>query len=308
MTPVLYALVPVFLAIVAGFLLRASLMPDEAHWVGLERLTYYVLFPALIIESLATADLARIPAFGVGAALFIAIILMSLLLVIARPLLMRQLHLGGPAFTSVFQGATRWNSVVGIAVAGSLYGDIGIALASVAMVAMIPVLNVINVAVLARHAAAKPPTPRAFALALAANPMIWSCAAGIALWLMQPPIPDAAHGFARMLGQAAVALGLLQVGSGLRIEELYRPRAVTLMTTALKLALMPALAAAFGLAFGLRGASLAVVVACAAVPSASNAYILARQMGGDAPLVAQIVTLQTIVAVVTMPALLALVA
>jgi len=308
MAPVVSALLPVFLAIVAGFLLRHSLMPEEAHWVGLERLTYYVLFPALIIESLATADLARIPAFGVGAALFIAILVMSILLVVIRPMLMRQLHIGGPAFTSVFQGATRWNSVVGIAVAGSLYGEIGIALCSVAMVAMIPVLNVINVTILVRHAAAKPPSARDFAWTLAANPMIWSCAAGIALWLVHPPLPDAAHGFARMLGHAAVALGLLQIGSSLRLEELYRPRAVTLMTTALKLALMPALAIAFGLAFGLDGASLAVVVACAAVPSASNAYVLARQMGGDAPLVAQIVTLQTIVAVVTMPALLAIVA
>lgn len=308
MTPVFSALLPVFLAIIAGFLLRRSLMRDEAHWVGLERLTYYVLFPALIIETLATADLGKIPAFGVGAALFVAVILMSLLLVATRPMLMRQLGIGGPAFTSVFQGATRWNSVVGIAVAASLYGDIGIALSSVAMVAMIPVLNVLNVGILARHAAAKPPSASEFVWALIANPMIWSCAIGIGLWLVRPPMPEAVHGFARMLGQSALALGLLQVGSGLRIEELYRPRAVTLMTTALKLALMPALALGLGLAFGLSGASLAVVVACAAVPSASNAYILARQMGGDAPLVAQIVTLQTIVAVLTMPALLAFVA
>jgi malonate transporter and related proteins len=308
MTLALSALVPVFLAIIAGFLLRRSLMPDEAHWVGLERLTYYVLFPALIIEAMATADLGKIPALGVGAALFLSIIAMSVLLVAIRPMLMKRLEISGPAFTSVFQGATRWNSVVAIAIAASLYGEIGIALSSVALVAMIPVLNIINVAILVRHAASRPPTAREFAWTLISNPMIWSCAVGIVLWLLAPPIPAALHGFARMLGQAALALGLLQVGSGLRIEELYRPRAVTLVTTALKLALMPALAASLGLAFGLSGANLAVVVACAAVPSASNAYILARQMGGDAPLVAEIVTVQTILAVLTMPALLAFVA
>jgi malonate transporter and related proteins len=308
MTPILSALLPVFLAIVAGVLLRHWVIREEAHWVGIERLTYYVLVPALLIETLSTADLAKVPALGVGAALFIAIILMSLLLVVVRPVLMRRLGVNGPAFTSVFQGATRWNSMVGLAVAGSLYGEIGIALASVAIVAMIPVLNVINVGVLVRHAASKPPRAGDIAWALVSNPFIWSCAVGIALWLVHPPIPQPVHTFAKMLAQPALPLGLLQVGSGLRIEDICRPRAVTWMATALKLAVMPALAIAFGLAFGLSGTNLSVVVACAAVPSASNAYILARQMGGDAPLVAEIVTLQTVVAVVTMPALLALVA
>jgi malonate transporter len=49
-----------------------------------------------------------------------------------------------------------------------------------------------------------------------------------------------------------------------------------------------------------------VVVCCASVPSASNGYILARQMGGDAPLLAQILTVQTILAVLTMPIFIAL--
>ena len=76
----------------------------------------------------------------------------------------------------------------------------------------------------------------------------------------------------------------------------------------LKLVVMPAIAIALGLAFGLSGASLGVVACCAAVPAASNAYILARQLGGDAPLMAQILTLQTMLAVFTMPVVIALVA
>jgi malonate transporter and related proteins len=307
MVPAFSALLPVFLAILAGCLLRYTLLPDEAHWVGLERLTYYVLTPALIIEALATADLGRIPALGVGAALFIATIIMSALLIVGQPMLMQRLRINGPSFTSVFQGATRWNSMVAIAVAGSLYGDIGIALIAVAMVAMIPILNIVNVWILARNATAMPLALKDLAKAIAGNPMIWSCAAGGALCVLQLPIPQPVHGFADMLGRAAIALGLLTAGSGLEIHELYRPRPAALVTTALKLALMPAFAIAFGLAFRLSGASLAVVAAAAAVPTASNAYVLARQMGGDAPLVAQILTLQTIVAVVTMPLILSLV-
>ena len=47
---------------------------------------------------------------------------------------------------------------------------------------------------------------------------------------------------------------------------------------------------------------------CSAVPTSASAYVLARQMGGDAPLLAQIITLQTILAAITMPVAIALAA
>jgi hypothetical protein len=74
----------------------------------------------------------------------------------------------------------------------------------------------------------------------------------------------------------------------------------------LKLILMPVLAVTLALWFGVSGANLAIVTACSAVPASSSAYVLARQMGGDAPLLAQIITLQTILAAVTMPVFIAL--
>jgi predicted permease len=40
------------------------------------------------------------------------------------------------------------------------------------------------------------------------------------------------------------------------------------------------------------------------VPTAAASYILARQMGGDAPLMAEIATLQTVLAMLTMPLIL----
>ena len=71
---------------------------------------------------------------------------------------------------------------------------------------------------------------------------------------------------------------------------------------------MPVLAVALALWFGLSGQNLVIVTACSAVPASSSAYVLARQMGGDAPLLAQIITLQTILAAITMPIAIALVA
>src|SRR6266853_2662918 len=217
------ALLPVFLLIVLGFVLKRSLMRLETQWHGLERLTYYVLFPALLIQTLVKADLSSVPVAGVGGALLLSALVMSLLCLSLRPGLSR-FAVDGPAFTSIFQGATRWQTYVALAVSGNLHGEIGLALASVAMVAIIPLVNVFSVAVF------------------------------------------------------------------------------------LKLILMPVLAIALALWFGLSGSNLSIVAACSAVPASSSAYVLARQMGGDAPLLAQIITLQTILAAVTMPIAIALAA
>jgi predicted permease len=44
-----------------------------------------------------------------------------------------------------------------------------------------------------------------------------------------------------------------------------------------------------------------VVVVTASVPSAPAGYVLARQMGGDAALLAEMLTVQILAAAVTMP-------
>ena len=89
-------------------------------------------------------------------------------------------------------------------------------------------------------------------------------------------------------------------------KALFRPSLARRVGVFLKLVLMPVIAVALALWFGLSGSNLAIVAACAAVPTSSSAYVLARQMGGDAPLLAQIITLQTILAAITMPIAIAL--
>jgi malonate transporter len=145
---VIAALLPVFLLIVLGVVLKRTLMRLDTQWHGLERLTYYVLFPMLLIQTLVKADLTKVPVGGVGGALFLSALAMSLLCLVLRPALDR-FDIGGPAFTSIFQGATRWQTYVALSVSANLFGDAGLALATVAMVAIIPLVNVLSVGVLA---------------------------------------------------------------------------------------------------------------------------------------------------------------
>ena len=119
-------------------------MRPETQWHGLERLTYYVLFPALLIQTLVKADLTKVPVAGVGGALLLSV-LADVAVVPRAAAPARPRSVDGPAFTSIFQGATRWQTYVALAVSGNLFGDLGLALASVAMVAIIPLVNVFSV-------------------------------------------------------------------------------------------------------------------------------------------------------------------
>src|ERR1700754_2277331 len=180
MEAVIAALLPVFILIVLGVVLKRTLMRLDTQWHGLERLTYFVLFPMLLIQTLVKADLSKVPVAGVGGAMLMSALAMSLLCLALRPALGR-LGIDGPAFSSIFQGATRWQTYVALSVSANLCGDVGLALASVAMVAIIPLVNVFSVAVLAHYASPEKQSVRAIVMTVVRNPLIWACAIGLAI-------------------------------------------------------------------------------------------------------------------------------
>ena len=181
-----------FLLIVLGAVLKRTLMRLETQWHGLERLTYYVLFPMLLIQTLVKADLSSVPVAGVGGALLLSALAVSLLCLALRPLLAR-CGIDGPAFTSIFQGATRWQTYVALSVSGNLFGNTGLALASVAMVAIIPMVNVFSVAVLAHYASPEKQSVRTIVMTVLRNPLIWACAIGLAINVIHVPLPKIWH-------------------------------------------------------------------------------------------------------------------
>jgi len=103
-----------------------------------------------------------------------------------------------------------------------------------------------------------------------------------------------------LLGSAALALGLLSVGAALKLEASGNLHLVVLTST-LKLIGIPLLIAAWTWVFGVEGLPRTVAIIVGSVPTATSSYILARQLGGDAELMAVLVTATTLAAMVTMP-------
>jgi hypothetical protein len=294
------SLVAVFLVIALGWLLRRHIITDETGWVAFERISYFVLNPALIFGTLAMADLGAIPFLRLGGALVAPLLVLVALMLALRERIQALLRTDGPGFTSVFQGVVRWNSFVALAIAGNLLGKEGILLSAVAIAAMIPIINVISVYVLQRHGTAGGSVLKS----VLTNPFVLSALGGILFNLLAIPLPAALQMSIGILGQCALGAGLILVGVGLRLDHIQRPNAALIGGTAFRLIAAPLLAFVFAKLFMLTPNAMLVALICYGVPTASGSYLLARQIGGDAPLMAAIITAQTLGAMLTLPALL----
>ncbi|NMG14990.1 AEC family transporter, partial [Aromatoleum bremense] len=267
----LLLLLPDFSLILLGAGLRRRLVPDGAFWAGVERLVYFILFPALLFNAMAGADLdpgKALPLFLAGLGVMVAGFVLGWL---GRPLM----GLDAIGFASRLQCAYRFNTYIGIAVAGKLHGAAGVAMMGALCGAMVPFANIMAVGMLARHGQG------GLLRELMRNPLVLATLAGLAVNLSGVALAEPFQFFLKRLGDAAVALGLLAVGSALRWGEAGGRWAGSAWLVSVKLMLLPALAWALGRQFGLAGIAFDTLVMFAALPSASSAYILAMRMGGD---------------------------
>lgn len=291
------ALGPLFLLILLGAVLGYWRWPSDTFWPHMERLIYFVLFPAMLVETLATADVSQVPVGRLALVLLGAMALFGLLLWRLRG----WLQLTPAAFTSVFQGAVRFNTYVGVAGAAALHGSLGATTAAVAVALMVPVVNVMCVASFVAAGTLGGASVGKSAMALIKNPLILACLAGIGLNLSGVGLPGWSQDTVALLGRAALPLGLVAVGVALRPAALLRLDRGVLATNSVKLLLMPALVLALTWILQLDPVSRDVALLFAALPTATSAYILARQLGGDAELMAAIITGQTLLAMLTLP-------
>jgi predicted permease len=289
-------ILPNFVLILLGLALARRFAYGREFWEGVEKLVYYVLFPALLFRSLATAKLDFAQAGWLIAAACAFTVAGFALSLLARPLfrLEPQLH------ATASQCGYRFNTYIGLAIAGSLFGSEGVALAALLLGVMIPLANFGAVAVLASQ------SDRGFLRELAQHPLVLSTLAGFAWNLAGLPLAGFADQTLALLGQTALPAGLLSVGAAMRIERGQGPVGAHAWWLATKLVMVPAIAWALAIALGLSGIEASVLMLCAALPTATNAYILAVRMTGDGRAVATQITVGTILSMVSIPAWMAL--
>jgi predicted permease len=284
-------ILPNFVLIVIGLVLARRFDFGRDFWDGLEKLVYYVLFPALLFRSLATAriDFRETGMLVMAALLFtLAGFVLSLA---AGPLF----RLDRKFLATGSQCGYRFNTYVGLAIAGSVFGTPGVALAALLLGVMIPLANFLAVAMLAAHG------KHGFLYELVTHPLLVSSVVGLAWNAAGLPLPGFADQTLNLLAVTALPAGLLSVGAAMRIERGQGSVGAHVWWLTVKLVAVPLVAWGLIRLFGFQGVDAKVLLLCAALPTASNAYILAVRMTGDGRAVATQITVGTILSMLTIP-------
>lgn len=289
-------LLPDFALILFGYLLRRLDYFSGEFWLGLEKFIYFVLFPPLLFRALAGREidlLGSVPMLLAGVGFTCAGIALGYL---ARYLF----QLSQPSFASGIQCAFRFNSYVGFAVIGSIDGQAGIAAIALLFGLMIPLVNVVSVSMLAKH------SQQGMWRELASNPLILGIIVGAGSSLAGFKPPQWLMHSIGPLADAALPLGLMTVGAGLRFAEWQRQPGLIVYWSSVKLLAVPAVAILLTYLLPLGEIQRHAVLVMATLPAATSSYILAVRMGGDGQLAAALVTATTLAAMLTMPLCLSL--
>jgi malonate transporter len=284
-------IIPIFLLILLGVAMRRWFGMREDFWPQMDRLIYFVFFPALLFSTLShfETDFGTATPMLVVAALFMCC---GISLGYAAKYLF---HAPAKVFAATFQSSFRFNSYVGLAVAGGLHGQEGLAAIGLLMGFMVPLANVASVLMLARHSESH------WLKEVLLNPLIIATAGGIAFSLAGLHLPKTFDAVLALLAQASLPLGLVAVGAGLRVQGIHGHPGTLWYGVVVKLLALPAIAWGLASAFKLSGVYFDIAVLLASLPVSTVAYVLAKRMGGEGDTIAAQVMLSTLLSALTLP-------
>lgn len=290
---IINTLIPIFFLIALGYFFKHIKFPHEDFWKYLDTFNYYILFPALLIYKLSTAQTQDINSFNFILSAIISLIILSILLILYNKFFSFENH----SFTSIYQGSVRFNTYVFLALVSSLLGDEGLVLALILITFLIPMINVFCISIFSIYLPTTKITLLSFIKSILKNPLILSCIFGGSLNFFSIRLPFLVENTLSIISTAALPLGLLSVGVGLHLSSILTTKSALFLSSSAKLLVLPIIMFAFGKLFNLQSNELSVLVLYACMPTASSGYILARQLGGDLKLISSIVSIQTILSI-----------
>ncbi|MBO3658346.1 AEC family transporter [Acinetobacter haemolyticus] len=294
MNSIILALFPLVALIASGYLFKKYHFLSQDFWAGAEKLNYYILFPALLFNTLSTT---KVDFQSLSTAIFAMFTIV--LLVTAFMYVMRIFWNIQPARFGVHvQSLVRFNTYIGLALVASLFQKEGMAILVILLALCIPLVNVISVLALTskEQMAVKP-----VLISLLKNPLIVSCIVGGVVNVFNIPIWDGLSGLIKLFSASSLPLGLLCVGAALQFMQMKKDIVVLVADTFARLLAVPALAFAVCTWLGLPSLQTQILVVFFALPTASAAYILTKVLGGDSQLMAAVISFQTLCAAVTLP-------
>lgn len=292
---VLNAIIPVFLVITAGYIIRKTVLPDKIFWQKLDWIIYYILMPMMMIRVLANADFSM-ELIKIGFVIMGAIFFTGLTALITRPLS----RVDNASFTSIFQGAVRCNFYIALSIASIMFGEEGIHILSFILLFLIFSGVTPSILVLQRYGNPLPDKPQKNVFqTLTYNPVIIAMLVGVGLGGILHGLPVIVDETLNIFGRATLPLALLGVGASVRIKQIRYMAWPVFLSCLYGLILSPIIGILLARYVGLTAMETVCCALILGVPSAASTITFASQMGGNVRLMSSILTVQTIASLLT---------
>ena len=300
---VLNSLMPVFFIIALGKLLCRTGFFSESLVKSLNQLTYWIALPALLFAEISGAvfDSSEVSRITL---LLVACTLISFLLGYLAARLMRLPHRSLGAFV---QGCGRANNAfIGLPVIlyalSAVFPDVK-PLATVALGPAIVFYNFSSIIILLVHGERQQKGAAAvgvFLKQLLLNPMIIACVAGLAINAAGIALPLMISRTFAALGQSALPLALLCIGSSLTFEKTPAAASPALIASLIKVFVQPAFGFLLGRMWEISEVEMKILLIYLACPTATASYVLADMFGSDAPLAGRIIVVSTLLSALSL--------
>lgn len=289
---------PVFLVIGLGFCLKRGGLVEGNFLFNLNRLIYYIALPALLFYKIATADFNQ--SFN---GTLLGCLVLNTVAIFGLSYIFASFRSYSPAVQGAFcQGSFRGNlAYIGLAIVNNAYGKEGFAIAGVLLGFLVPLLNFLSVVALifSNHRDDSQLGRSSWFRQVIHNPLIIASFCGISWSFLELPFPEIVDRALSIVTGMSLPLALISIGASFSFKKLRGDLMTAFFSTGFKIVLSPIVAGCLLFSFGIRGQELAIGVLLAGTPTATAAYIMAEQLGGDAELSGTIIMLSTICSLVT---------
>lgn len=272
----------------------------EASQVFIDQASSFVFnycLPCLLFFSVVDSDVD----YGQQIKLIFVGILVTFVLFIGAELYAKR-FVKRPADQGVFvQGIFRSNmAIIGLATVANAYGERGLSIGAVYMGVVTILFNILAVITLSRVSKNIDDTwvGRSVMISkkLFTNPLILALLAAFTYKaLMLPPLTGVIHKTGDLLAAVALPLALICAGASIDLKSMLHPSGLSMQASIGRIVIAPIVAIAIGLAFGLSGVHMGVLFLMVASPAAAASYVMAKAMGGNDILAANILAFTTVV-------------
>lgn len=289
---------PIFILILLGWIAsRTGFLPEEVL-SGINRLVYYFAIPAFLFHAISNFPLDQ----GFNLPVMLVTLGTACLCYLSGWLLCKTARLPAGRSGALIQGACHGNlGYIGLPVAFYFLGDAGLAQAGIISGFMMILQNVMSVSILQSFASGTATGEKSSVLLkLLQNPVIVTCMVAITVSKLQLPVPEVLDRSCRMLGQLAPPAALLLIGASLTFETIQSRKLAMLCAATVKLVVLPGLGLLFFTLLGVAPADYLPALILLGTPTATIAYVMARQMQSDTDIAVGMVSTTTLLSALTL--------